>query len=236
MSPKEQLVFKVPPHLVSVDGPDGAGKSKMSDLLAAELEGAFDAKALVVRPTYFQTSTGAQSIGREFSTVKATLQEHSRAHNGFYLTAMEANYRTVVLPAVKTGKIIVLDSSEIRALAFILDKGDSEAIRDTLTRITTGTLTCCLQPRVRVILNASADDLLRNLQKKVELDKGDPHNLWEARRRIRSYHQAIDFIRELAVETPTKWITIEIAHTDIPLTDYMLRIIHSSILPPLQEI
>jgi len=94
-----RLIFQTSPFLVSVDGPDGTGKSTFSEVLAVELGKKFgENRVKIVRPTYFSTSAKAQRIGNKLEKVKDKLKEYSQPHNAFFLAAMRTNYEDVVLP------------------------------------------------------------------------------------------------------------------------------------------
>jgi len=126
----------------------------------------------------------------------------------------------------------VLDSSEIRALAFMIDKGFSDAIDDTLFKIRSGFLTQRIQPRLRIVLMGSVDSLYRNLNTKKILDDGDPHNRARIKRRINAYQKATKTIKQLTTTDEVDWHTITIHHTSQPLHNYFSDIINQNGIIP----
>lgn len=228
-----RLIFKTFPSLVSVDGPDGTGKSTFSEVLAVELGKKFGKnKIKLVRPTCFSTSAKAQRIGNKLGKAKNELKEHSQPHNAFFLAAIKTNYESIVLPVIEQEQIVVLDSSEIRALAFMIDKGNRSAIKDTETRIKNGVLTCSTQPKMRIILMGEPHELWKNLLTKDSLDRGDPQNIPEVKKRIVAYKKAIELIQRLETNEEVKWVNINIQHVTDSLSDYLVRIIRNQIILP----
>lgn len=229
------LIFKVCPRLISIDGPDGIGKSILAEALTDELQRIFGRdRAKLVRPTYFSTSVKAQRIGNWLEKIKNEMEKYSQLHNSLFLKAMEINYEDVVLPATQAERLVILDSSEIRALAFILDKGDKGAIKDTIMRIKTGVLTSGIQPKMRIILRSKKSDLWKNLLSKNNLDEGDPQSIQEIEKRIVVYQKAIELIRQLEVNDEVKWVTINVKHV-VRLSEYLSGLV-SQIIPQLMEL
>ncbi len=215
---------------ISIDGPDGAGKSTLSKLLAKELKKNFPEKnVILIKPSYFSESNGGKKIEKEFIDISHKLVKHSREHNSYFLRAMRINYEELVVPAVTRGEIVILDSSEIRALAFIMDKGDDEAIQETTELITNNTLTSNFKSDYRFFIYGEIDDLLKNLYGKKNLDSGDPINYQESVRRIECYQKAIKMICGTNL---INYIKIEHTHCD-SVESYLLKVIKRCILPKL---
>lgn len=233
MSETKQVVFKVSFFLVSIDGPDGAGKSNFTQVLVSKLKTYLgDDRIELIKPSYFDVSSGSQRVGQKLASLEGKFRPHSRLHNNFFLAAMTVNYRNVILPAIRSGKIIILDSSEIRALAFMIDKGSPDAVRDTITRIQKGVLACGIQPKIRVILEGNPEDLYRSLSTKNSLDSGDPRGIQEIERRIEAYQKAISLIRQLKVSEPVDWRIINTCHVNGSLQEYFSNLIDQARIIP----
>jgi len=186
------------PLLISVDGPDGSGKSTTTKILLDFLQKKFgiNQDVVVFKPTYFETSPEALLVKDRLES-SLGIRAYSKEHNDFYLEAMRLNYLNVIIPSLEQKKIVILDSSEIRALAFNIAKGEIEAISDTKDKIKSGFLTAGIYPDIRIILDGSVSALSKNLQTKNFLDKGDPVNLKEIVQRRKSYSEAIKFVNSL---------------------------------------
>ena len=201
-------------NLISIDGVDGSGKSSLARLLAQNLN-----FAKVVRPACFKETPASRLIGEEFYKEEKSLIPHSKIHNDFFLRTMEANYSTLIWPTISCGKWVVVDSSEIRALAFMLDKGSAEAINETKQRIISGQLTFGMHPKWRIVLSGEIEDLWNNLSTKDELDVGDPKSLAETRKRIEAYDRAIDFVRGFS-PPDCMWLRKTITHCNFLVKKY----------------
>jgi len=227
--------FNIFPNLIAVDGPDGAGKSIFTKILTAELQNIYDFKKVrLVKPSYFNTCSQAQQVGVELSEIQGKIDKDSEHHNSFFLKAMKVNYENVVLPALKKGQIVILDSSEIRALAFVFCNSESVAVKDTINRIKNGYLTCSALPKIRILLFGKVYDLQKNLFTKVNLDEGDPQNIAEIQQRIYFYQKAIKIIREQSYNSKINWVEINVQHTKNLLNEYHLNIIRTQLIPKLK--
>lgn len=205
--------FLVCPLLITVDGPDGSGKSTFSEVFTSEIKKRLGANRVVlIRPTRFDCSPEAKKIGERLNRIEKRIKLDDKIHNSFFLDALQINYEKVVLPAVGSGKIVVIDSSEIRALAFIIEKGSEEAKKDTRIKIKNGAIICWSKPRIRIILNSSPEELFKNLATKKVLDRGDPRNIDEIKARTKTYEDAIRIIRDVEGDEGTEWIFIQIQH------------------------
>lgn len=224
----------VSPFLVSIDGPDGAGKSTLAEIFTQVFnETVTGCTAKVIRPSYFSSSVKARLIGVELENHNGHFDPCSKQHNDFFLRAMQANFHDQVRPALEKGTVVVLDSSEIRALAFTLSKCESTACDDTKQKISDGSLTDGLLPQLRIVLNGSADDLWKNLLTKGKLDCGDPQNIDEVRLRQKAYCQAYLYVKNLHLDSSTTWLNIEIVHQISNLQNYLAEIVKSQLLPQL---
>lgn len=197
LTERSDLLISVCRNVVGVDGPDGVGKSSFCSILLREALQRVE--ACIIRVTAFDTTTKASEIGSIFENAREHLPENSLYHNRFFLRATRFNYRYAVKQLSDRGAVVILDSSELRCLAYIYDKGQSDAYRETLAWFVSGRLTAQLTPSVRVILGASPEDLLDNICGRGDLDHGDPTNLPEVVRRIEAYRNAVKLAKALNI-------------------------------------
>lgn len=225
-------LFQVCPMLLSVDGPDGAGKSSMVSELTRMISNRFPLLTVTsMRPSCFSVSAASRSIGEEFQKHAGRLEKHSLGHNSYFLEALRTNFQHAVQPALASGEFVILDSSEIRALAFMIDRGFSSAVESTKHRILSGELTSNIQPLTRILLKGTSPVLLSNLSTKDCLDGGDPRDLKEVERRVAAYGRAVDLVKSLSCNIPAKWISIEIEHVVSPVSRYVSDLIENKIYP-----
>lgn len=214
------------PNLISIDGPDGSGKSSLSRYFVKMLSDLYRKKTVrVIKPSYFETSREAQNLGRRLKAKEGLLIRNSAEHNQFFLRAMRVNFLRVVLPLLESGVLVVLDSSEIRALAFVCHMGDSMAKEQTQRAITHGWLTAQCVPSLRVVLSGNALDLWQNLQTKESLDYGDPQSVDQVVVRQTVYLEAVNYVRALKGAGESKWLELTVSHINKfhgDLSDYFL--------------
>lgn len=200
------------PFLVSIDGPDGSGKSSLSVILKDFIESRnnYYSDVSIIKPTYFEMTKEAALIGSKLK--KSNFEIDSLEHNSIFLEAMRVNYQHLVIPSLKKGKMVILDSSEIRALAFVLDRKNDEAILDTKDKIISDFLTLGITPNIRIFLDGSEYDLFCNLQTKQFLDSGDPKNIFEISERRKAYFYAINFISNLEKRKNVVYYNFDVKH------------------------
>lgn len=225
--------WRVFENLITVDGPDGSGKTTLTEMLASNLKSRLGSEqVLLVRPTRFDASPEAAAVHKKLQETTPYPPDNSLTHNAFYLEAMGMTYQHMVLPSLEAGCIVILDSSDIRALAFMLDRGSDEAIDHTKEQILSGVVNCRIQPFYRLIMQPSSpDDLVSNLGKKDGLDKGDPREFVEVIRRIEKYQLAIEFFKILTANLGINWHDVSITHVTGNTEHYLSSVIEEQIMP-----
>jgi thymidylate kinase len=215
------------PLLISIDGPDGSGKSTTSKILLNFLHEKFGDNQSVVlfKPTYFETCPEALLVKERLES-SLDIRTYSKEHNDFYLEAMRLNYLNVIIPSLEQEKIVILDSSEIRALAFNIAKGEKAAISDTKDKIQNGFLTAGVYPDIRIILDGSVSALSKNLQTKKFLDKGDPVDLGGISKRRKSYSEAVKFVNNLNYNKRIDIYNLKIKH-NLRAEEYLKDLVYS---------
>jgi len=232
----EEKVFNVNYNLISVDAPDGAGKSTFVKLLQKQLQEKYGTeKVVLLAASDFNASDGARHYGQEFSEMTG-VKQFSRKHNLYFIGAINKNYREAIAEYLAQDKIVVLDSSEIRALAFMLDMGDEEAISSTTDWLKSGRLTSSLLPGNRIILKVSPEDSQRNLNRRPKLDHGDPTSLAEMEKRQACYQLAIEEVKGAKTESPVNWLSVENPSEDNDIEQKLTERIEKQVIPFLQNI
>lgn len=229
-------MYNTHPLLISIDGPDGTGKSTLAEILFEKLQEILGKdKVILAKPTYFETSPRAMKIKEEFKRMEGKISKDSREHNRFYLKALEMNYEDVVRPNLQAGKIVLLDSSEIRSLAFIFCNGSQDAISDTIEKIKDDSLTKGLFPKIRIFLSGEDQDIWKNLLSKRKLDSGDPQDIKGVEKIKAAYSEAIKVINRTIGLLSSEWLIISVKHTKLDPQSYLLSLVNEKILIKLFE-
>lgn len=230
----EKEVFSIDYNLISVDAPDGAGKSTFVKVLKQELERLYGVdRVVLLAASDFFASEGARYYGDKFAH-RGAVVPFSRKHNLFFLGAVNKNYREVIIQALAQNKIVVLDSSEIRALAFMMDMGSADAIDSTAAWLKSGRLTGSLLPGNRIILSIRPEDSAKNLARRPKLDHGDPTSLAEIEKRLACYQMAISEIQNLKTTQPVNWLKIDNPSEDGDVNTLLQERINDLVIPLLQ--
>lgn len=107
-----------------------------------------------------------------------------------YVAGVNRAYEEMIIPALKEGKIVVVDRSEIDLLRYSLEKEDQETIEWREKYLKEGTPTHRFWAGNRIFIETEPKDILKNLSERKNLSKYDPKNLEEVERRISAQKEA----------------------------------------------
>ena len=203
---KENLSLRAHPHLIGIDGPDGVGKGTFVAEFTKTVSVICGAQNVIsTSGTRFEACSKSQKLEKKLKTVLNPTER-----NRLFLLSTKIIFEEIVIPSLKKGQIVILDSSDLRHLAYVTamyGKGSS-VWKDTFRQIIEGKLTCQYQPGIRIILTAPSSDLLKNLKKRESTDEGDPTNIKQAEKRLEAYRKTINLFRGFAITGDTKWINV----------------------------
>jgi len=223
--------------LITVDAPDGSGKGEMVNALCFALADIYGKESVVkLSPGRFDVSV--ESLKFQSLLINNKLSSTSKEHNACFLGALGANYEHVIKPLVNEGKLVIADSSELRALAYILDTGSAEAIEDTYKWIDRRQATAGIIARNRILIRTSPKDCLNNIFSRGKLDYGDPQDLIAMKRRHQMYKSAEEYIRDKDITFQVNWLSIpNKRYSDAKrLHEHLRSLIMTSIIPFLKLI
>jgi len=227
-----EYLFRTAHNLITVDAPDGSGKGIIASLIRQQLSSVYGCNnVLLVSPNRFYQSPQALEIGKKLKN-QPNLSPSSVRHNSHFMATAMVNYRTVISPALEAGKIVVIDSSEIRSLAYMLDRGSSDAVRSTLRWIRSGRTTSGILAGNRILVTVSPDDCLANINARGKRDYGDPIDYDEALKRANCYSLSVLYLRGLKQDYPSHWIYIENPRIEVDdVSVYLNQLVSRKIIP-----
>ena len=212
---KERPLLTAESRLITIDGVDGLGKSTIAQKLAKKLRERFgEDKVILVNATNLSGSPKREKL-------KAITEQENVTPSRLeiiYIAAVNRAYEEVIIPALKEGKIVLSDRSEVDLLRYAIWRDDKESIEKRRRYIQDGTVTHRLWAGNRIFLEASLNDIWANLDSRKHKSQWDPSSpkeveknakaQGEAEKQIESMpHQGeIKIIREtvLRVEDETK--------------------------------
>lgn len=204
-----ERLFATTDRLITVDGPDGSGKGVIALEIQQQLALKYGSDNIcLVSPNRFDQSPRAQEIGKKLKS-QPDLSPSSVRHNSHFMASLMLNYKTVIFPALKSGKIVLVDSSEIRSLAYMLDRGSSDSVESILRWIKSGRATSKFLAGNRVLIKVDPEDCLANIEARKKRDYGDPVDFNEAKRRADCYFLAIQVLMNLKQDHPSNWIVVD---------------------------
>lgn len=204
MKLNEKVKSKLSSKLISVDGPDGVGKGTFSKILLQFLKKKLNESILLTSGTRFEACKESKTLESEIKEINNSVER-----NRFFLLSSQKIYKHKIIPAIDSDKIVILDSSLLRHLAYTHSfyGGNSKVFLDTYSHVRSGQLNFGISPSVRILLDAPAKDLLKNLNSRGKRDKGDPSIIKEVNQRKKSYYKTTKIIKEI-VPKDTTWIKI----------------------------
>ena len=108
----------------------------------------------------------------------------------FYIAGVNRAYEEVIIPALREGKIVLVDRSEIDLLRYALWRGDKESAKKRGEYIKDGTATHRLWAGNRIFLESNANDALKNLENRDHKSLDDPTSLEEVKSNISAQKEA----------------------------------------------
>lgn len=196
---------------ITLEGPEGSGKSSQLPLLADFLR----------KQGYTVTQTrepGGTSIGDQ---IRATLlaRENTEMHprtEALLLQASRAQLvEEVIAPSLAAGHIVVCDRYADSTLAYqgYGHRNDLEALRDIIQYATGG-----LQPDLTILLDLDVTVGLRRRNEAGNINRLDTYEL-EFHQRVRNGY------RKLAEEEPQRWVVVDAERPVAVITRDLCRIV-----------
>lgn len=195
------------PNLITLDGPDGAGKSSIAKPLVDALRDTYgDSHVLLVDPTNVQGSQGQDRLAHILHTASDKSPQWTDL---IYSAGINRAYKEIVVPAILDGLIVVCDRSEVDLLRFALESQDALCINRRMHYIANGTMTNMLWAGNRIFIHASPKDLWENLQTRPSLSIFDPHSEQEAEKRLYWERMSEQKVMEFPCDGCSHTITVE---------------------------
>lgn len=226
--------FKLEQKLITVDAADGSGKGAYSESLRKQLSAKYgDDKVILVQPTRFEVTEKSRALYEKLKQ-QPGLKYDSVRHNLHFMAALMVNYRDLIAPALADGKIVIVDSSEIRSLAFMLDRGTDETVHSTLRWIKSGRATAGIAAGNRIFIESTPQDCLANIAARGKTDYGDPTSIDEAIKRYNCYVTANRTIYTLKQDKPSNLLVVNNPRIESSnVTEHIDEIVRKNILPRL---
>jgi len=184
---RERPILTVEPRLITIDGIDGSGKTTIARKVFEELERRFGrGRVILVSITNLEGSKKQERLRRIIETYEINEDRLDR----IYVAGVNRAYEEIIIPALKEGKIVIVDRSEIDLLRYALEKGDEGLIQQRERYIKEGTPTHRLWAGTRIFIKAEAEDILQNLSERKRLSRYDPRTLEEVKSRIAAQEEA----------------------------------------------
>jgi dTMP kinase len=210
---------------ITIEGPEGAGKSTQARRLASELEMAGHSVVLTREP-------GGTEIGEAIRVILLEQRNHAMLAETEALLHTAARSQHVgekIRPALANGQIVVCDRFVDSTLAY---QGGGRGIAierlGAIQEIATGGL----KPDLKILLDVPVEiGLARRLGASGEINRMDTAG--------EEFHQRVraTFL-QLADEQPDDWIVIDASRNEAEVTDGMIRAVASrtDLLPALKDI
>ncbi len=202
--------FVVSPRYITVDGPDGAGSSTVSQALKTELE-AQGKKVLLLEVPHQITLDEQQHLD-------SIPGQSSPEVNLGYLSVTTRIYQEQIIPALETHDFIIAVGSELKNLFWAILDGNE---KEVFAKIQTGEATHNLLPILRILVTAPAETISRNLAKRKDLSPVDPRpdELQKIQSRLDASFQAANLLSSLDPAS-----RLEIVHNHPPVPPILPKI------------
>ena len=192
----ERPQLTVEGRIIALDGINEAGKSAIASRLVEALKSKYGEEGVVLVKFNF---TGGDEQRRLGSIVK-NKKPQPGVVGGLISAGINRGYHEVILPALETGKIVVIDRSEIDLLRFALESGDVELYKKRLKLISEGSITHRLWSGNRVFVHIKVEEAWNNLCQRGSNSQFDPKSIEEVQKRVEAQLE----VERLAMVLPCK--------------------------------
>lgn len=184
---KERPQLTVEPRLITIDGIDGSGKSTIARKVFEELkERLGEGRVALVDVTNLKGSIKQEHLHR---IVKSQTLSNEQLDK-IYVAGVNRAYEEQIIPALKAGKLVVVDRSEVDLLRYALEIGNEKAIEKRSQYIQEGTPTHRLWAGSRIFIEIDPESAWENLMSRGNLSPYDPQNFEAVKERLVAEEQA----------------------------------------------
>ena len=191
---KERPQLTAEPRLVTIDGVDGAGKSTITRKLVEKLRESFGKDRVVLVDITNLRGSLKQERLREIAKREKITEKQLDA---FYAAGINRAYEEIIIPALKEGKIVVADRSEVDLLRYAIERGDETSVEKRKQYIQDGSVTHRLWAGNRIFIGVDPKDAWENLKHRERNSKYDPSSLEEMERSNDAQQEAQEYIESL---------------------------------------
>ncbi len=197
----------VAPGLITLDAPDGTGKTTLSKYVADCLAANFgiDNVVLLSATNYLLEGKGIDNLRRAAENVNG----NSLLLDKIYCASTNRAYSDVIKPALEAGKKVVVDRSEVDLIRYSLECGGETSFNLRQGYVNNGVITNGLWAGNRVYLTGSPSDIWENLMERGPKSKYDPKCKEDVEKRMKFQKLAEDEISTVPFSGSQTVIRIE---------------------------
>ncbi len=212
--------LKVNPRLITIDGPDGAGKTtiagKVLELLKEKaLKENKDPNDTVYVKYIKYLDTDSQKRLKDLTHKEGVLND-IKGKNDFeklaklYSARAQRSYQDHIVPLLDSGKTVILDRSELDILRGAIEWGDEKLVKTVEDYYKKGIITHGVTAGNRIFVSGEAEDLWKNLNERGEhKTHNDPKSLDEMKARLESEDKAEKNILSIPVKGEVNVVNIK---------------------------
>ena len=216
-------------RLVTIDGVDGSGKDTISEYLLKKMKERFGEENVIQidvthfkdnegrvtglgervfgdngQDGYFNVRNGAKKINnQELFDLKD--QQIDKA----FIAGVNRAYTEKVIPALESGKIVIIPRSELNLLRFALQENNKEKIDREIKYLLDGTTTSGIIAGNRIFVHVNPVDMLRNIEMRGNRTDLDPKDIQDAETFVKTQSEAEDFFTGLSSDKEVNFIRVE---------------------------
>ena len=197
-SPEIQSCLKVVPNIITIDGPDGTGKTTLSDFVYRFLAKKFGKDHVVfLEATNVRGSPSQERLRK----LQKTANPSWRRENQLYSAGVNRAYGDIVIPAIAKGQLVVIDRSEVDLLRYAIQSEDEAVIADRIRYLKCGILTRGYLAKNRVYVTSTREDIWANLNDRQYRSPYDPQTPEDVDQQLTSQATAEAYIQEISKDS-----------------------------------
>ncbi len=193
--------LKINPNLITIDGPDGVGKTTITEKVVENLKNKFEKEGKNSNDViYFKYTSLIDTDSQKTITklVKESVDENGvwdktkMEHlTNLFSARLNRSYGDNIIPLLDAGKTVIMDRSEVDVIRAWLEWGNGKGEQKVIDLIKDGTLTHGISAGTRIFISGDPKEIWDNLSKRGGvLTENDPRSLEDVENRVKKYSEA----------------------------------------------
>ena len=217
---REDFTLHIDRKLIAIDGIDGSGKDLISQKLLEMMRKKHgDNNVVLIDVTHSLDDQGGKTrlgkvIDESFDQKKTVAKETEMQRvedriDATFIATVNRAYTEKVIPALESGKIVIIPRSELNLIRFMLQKKDEKRLSKEKECLINGTTTAGVLSGNRIFISVTASDSFQNIEDRGGRTHLDPKNITETELFVQTQSKAEEIISQLPTDKGVNIVRVQ---------------------------